>query len=77
MMASSAWAGHKIAHLVVHLLENFKLRRLIGPIIRVVALVPVGHHPPALESSLLTSYGLLSKRSRFTAKKKNIAASLN
>lgn len=46
----------------MHLLEDFQLSGLIGPIIRVVALVPVCHHPPALESSLLTSYDLLCKR---------------
>lgn len=76
-MASSAWAGHIIAHLVVHLLENFQLSCLIGPVIRVVALVPVSHHPPALESSLLTSYGLLSKRPRWMGQKEHITASLN
>lgn len=58
------WPGHEVnivTHLAVHLLEHFQLGSLIGPIKRVVALVPVCHHPPSLESSLLTSYGLLCK----------------
>lgn len=63
-----------IVHLAVHFLENLQLSSLIGPIVSVVALVPVSHHPPALESSLLTGYGPLCKLPRWMTKKQNITS---
>lgn len=50
-------------HLAMHLLENFQLSSFVHPMMCIVAVVPVCHHPPALESSLLTRYGLFCKRS--------------
>ncbi len=76
----SVWTGHEkhiIAHLAVHLLEDFQLSSLIGPVIRVVALVPVSHHAPALESSLLTSNGPLCKLPRWMGWTQHIRAAVN
>lgn len=49
-------------HLAVHLLEHVKLSGFIRPVMRIVAVVPVRHHPPALERSLLARYRLFCKR---------------
>lgn len=60
-----------MTHLAVHLLEDLELSSLIGPVKGVVALVPVSHHPPALESSLLTADGSFCKLPRCTRQKQD------
>lgn len=78
--AFSVWARHEqhmTAHLAVHLLKDVQLSSLIGPVICVIALVPVCHHPPALEGSLLTSYGPLCKRPCWMGGEQGVTAAAN
>lgn len=49
------------SHLAVHVLEEAELGGLVGAIKGVVAVVPVGHHPPALKRSLLPGHGFLGE----------------